>query len=49
MLGYTAKGNENADLIFTLFTWLHQVLVVAHRIFCLYCSMQGLLVAACGI
>ena len=49
MLGYMAKRSENADLIFILFTWLHQVLVVAHRVFYLHCSMQDLLVAACGI
>ena len=32
-----------------LFTWLRQVLDVAHRIFNLHCGMQHLLVTACGI
>ena len=32
-----------------LFIWLHRVLVVALEIFNLCCSMQDLLIAACGI
>ena len=43
MIGVSCGSSTLKKIIlFYLFIWLHQVLVVAHGIFCLHCGLQDL-------